>query len=112
MAALNLVLRFLLELGGLVSLAYLGWRSGGALPIRLVLAIGLPLGLVVAWGLVVAPGAHNPIPQTARTMVGTALLLAAAVVLAAAGQPQLAVIFAMLVVVNQVLLYVLRDTEA
>ena len=109
---LNLGLRFLLELGGVASLAYWGWRTGDTLPLRLVLAIGVPLALVIAWSMVVAPGADNPIPQTARMLIGTALLLVAAGALAVAGQPQLAVILALLIVVNQVLLLVPGGTEA
>jgi hypothetical protein len=112
MAAVNLGLRFLLELGGVAALAYWGWRTGDTLPFRLVLAIGVPLALVIAWTLIVAPGADNPLPQTARMLVGTALLLVAAGALVAAGQPQLAVIFALLIVVNQVLLLVPGGTEA
>lgn len=111
MAALNLGLRFLLELCGVAALAYWGWRTGEALPLRLVLAIGAPLVLVVVWGLVVAPGADNPIPQTARMLLGTALLLVTAGALLAAGQPQLAAVLALLVVINQVLLLVPGGTE-
>jgi hypothetical protein len=111
MAALNLGLRLLLELAGVAALAYRGWRTGESFPLRLVRAIGGPLALVVAWSLVVAPGAANPIPQTARMLVGTALLLVAAGALAVAGQPQLAAVFAVLVVVNQVLLLVPGSME-
>ena len=97
----------------MASLAYWGWRAGEALPLRLVLAIGVPLALVVAWSMVVAPGADNPIPQTGRMLIGTALLLLAAGALAVAGQPRkLAVIFALLIVVNPVLLLIAGSTEA
>jgi hypothetical protein len=111
-AALNHGLRFLLELGGVVSLAYWGWRTGETLPLRLVLAIGVPLALAVAWSLIVAPGDANAIPQTARTLLGTAFLLVSATALAVAGQPQLAAILALLIDVNQVVPLVPGGTEA
>ena len=46
---INLAVRFLLELSGLVALGYLGWRCGkGAY--RYVLALGLPLVAAILWG--------------------------------------------------------------
>ncbi|HEX6945171.1 MAG TPA: YrdB family protein [Casimicrobiaceae bacterium] len=110
--ALNLGLRFALELIGVGAVAYWGWSTSESLPLRLVLAIGAAAILIVLWSLIVAPKAANPIPQSARMLIGTGLLLTAAAGLAVAGQPGAALAFAIVVIVNQVLLFVLGGGEA
>ncbi len=103
MHATNLALRFLLELGGLAALAWASWQlSGGAW--RWLAVIAAPLALAVLWGLVVAPNAPNPLAPQVRELVGSALLLGVAAVLALSGRPVPAAAYAALVVVNTVLL--------
>jgi hypothetical protein len=63
--------------------------------------------LAVIWGLVVAPNASNGLAPTVRVLIGSALLLAVALGLALAGQPQPATVFAALVLVNTLLVVVL-----
>ena len=111
-AAANLAVRLLLELAGIGALAYWGWHVSDSLPVRLIVTIVAAGTLVAAWALVVAPKASNPIPQDVRMLIGTALLLVAAGALAIAGQQRLALVFAGLVIVNQVLLLVLEGGEA
>jgi hypothetical protein len=103
----NLALRFLLELAGVASVAWWGYQlSADGVP-RIALAVAAPIVFVLAWWRVVAPRAVNPIPQPTRVLIGTALLLLAAVALWSAGQPLLAGIFAALVLVNAALMPVL-----
>jgi hypothetical protein len=111
MVSLNLALRFLLELFGIAALAAWGWSVSDAVPVRLAGAVIAPAILVVAWALVVAPKAHNAIPQTARMLAGTVLLLACAGLLAAAGHPVPAVAFAAVNVANTALLLALGGPE-
>jgi hypothetical protein len=53
----NLGLAFAVELAALGIFAWWGWRTGNSTPIRLLLAIGLPLITAVVWGLFAAPTA-------------------------------------------------------
>lgn len=108
---LNLAVRVLLELAGVVALWLVGWGASDALPVRLLAAFALSGALVVAWGLVVAPKAHNAIPQRTRMLIGTALLLAAAGLWALAGQPVWAAVFAVVNVVNTAALLALGAAE-
>ena len=102
----NLVLRFLLELAGLAALGYVGFQLFDG-PLRWVAAAAAPLVLAVIWGLVAAPNASNGLAPSVRALIGSALLLAVALGLALAGQPQPATVFAALVLVNTVLIVVL-----
>ena len=100
---LNLALRFLLELCMLAALAYWGYHAGDGLLMQLVLAVGAPLVAAVIWGLFIAPRASRRLADPARLLLELVLWVAAAVGLAAAGQPTLAAIFAVVVAVNLVL---------
>jgi hypothetical protein len=81
-AAANDVLRFVLELAGIVSAAYWGYHASSS------------------WAFVVAPGASNPIQPTVRMLIGSVLLLLTAAGLYVAGQRTPAIAFAVLIVVN------------
>ncbi|HEX2152581.1 MAG TPA: YrdB family protein [Acidimicrobiia bacterium] len=104
MSTANLAIRFLLEVVGLVSLAYWGYHTPSGTPAKLGLAVAAPVLLMVAWAFVVAPKADNPLPQNFRMLVGSGLLLLSAWALAAAGQTRLAGIVAAAIVVNTILL--------
>jgi hypothetical protein len=54
----------------------------------------------VVWAFVVAPKADNPLSQQVRDIIGTVLLLVVAGGLASAGRPSLAVVFAVVIVID------------
>jgi hypothetical protein len=58
----NFGLAFAVELAGLGIFAWWGWRTGGSTPVRLLLAIGLPVLAMVVWGLFAAPTADHGSP--------------------------------------------------
>ena len=103
----NDLLRFALELAAIAALAVWGWVAGGSGILRYVLAIGTPLLLVVVWAVFIAPNAESPLAPTLRELVGSGLLLAAALLLWLVGFRVAAVVFAVLIVVNTVLMLVL-----
>jgi hypothetical protein len=97
--AINAVLRFALEIAGLAALAVWGWSVTDS-PARWVLAIGAPLVLVLIWARWIAPNSNSPLAPNTRTVVGSGLLLVAAVALWAAGDATAAWVFAGLNVLN------------
>jgi len=107
MTALNDLLRFALELAGVAALAVWGWVVGGSGLLRYVLAIGAPLILIVIWAVFIAPNADSPLAPTLRELVGSALLLAAALLLWLVGFRIAAIVFAVLIVINTILMLVL-----
>lgn len=107
MATVNLGVRFLVELAGVLAVAAWGLHISPDPIVGIVVGLGAAAALIVTWSVVVAPRATNPLRQPTRDLVGTALLLVAAGALANAGQPLVAVVLAAIVAVNQVLLLLL-----
>jgi hypothetical protein len=105
--ALNLALRFLLELCALAALAYGGWAAGGGWPVELGLAIALPLAAAVYWGALIAPRARWRLPDPWRAVAELVLWIPAAAALALAGHPLLAAVFAVVTAANLALLAIL-----
>lgn len=100
---LNLVLRFVLELGALAALFYAGLRVGGRVAGA---ALGV-LAVVVAaavWGLFASPRARISLPLAGRLAVELAFFGSAAVGLVLAGHPTLGVFLLALAVVNRALI--------
>jgi hypothetical protein len=105
--AANDLLRFALELAGVAALAVWGWVVGGSGLFRYILAIGAPLVLIVVWALFIAPNSDSPLAPTLRALAGSGLLLVAALLLWLVGFRVAAVVFAVLIVVNTILMLVL-----
>ena len=103
MQALNLALRFLLELAALGAMAYWGWTTQeGAL--RVVWAVGLPLLAAALWGIFRVP--HDPgpapvaVPGRVRLLLEAVFFGTAVALLADAGRPVAAGILAALLLVH------------
>ena len=103
MRALNLGLRFALELCMLAALAGWGFSENA------VLGVAAPVAAAVVWGLWIAPKAKRRLRDPVRLAVELLLFGAAAVALAAAGHDLLAVLFAAAVAVNEILLIAWRQ---
>lgn len=88
-----LAFRFAMELVTLAVLAWTGASTGGGLAVRAVLAVGLPLVLIVIWGLVMAPTARRRLHDPARLLAELVLFLGSAAGLAIVGHVIPAVIY-------------------
>ncbi len=99
MAIANFTLRFVLELAGIAAYAY--WGSQVAGPAGAVVAMA---GAVVVWAVVVAPKTRNGLSQPQKDVVGTAILLVAAVLLVVAAQPIAGLVFGAVVLTNAAIL--------
>jgi hypothetical protein len=107
--AANLGVRFLLELAMLVALGWVGGEIGSSWVVRVTLAIAFPLIAAVLWGMFIAPKAPRRLTDPAKLLVEIVLFSAAAGGLAAVGHPVLAVVLAVVFVVNTA---VLRPSHA
>ena len=102
----NLTLRFPLELCTLIALGYWGFKTGSRAIAKVSLGIGCPLVAAVVWGVFVAPRAPVKLPGILFLLLQVLVFGSAAVALAATGQRTLALVFAVVVVINAILMYV------
>jgi hypothetical protein len=100
MASLNLAVRFLVELAAVVGFGWWGTTVSTDTAPRVVAAAVAVATFAVVWGLVLAPTAKSGLSLQQKELAGTAVLLLAAAALAVAGQPVLALAYAVLVLVN------------
>ena len=101
----NDVVAFLVEIGVLALLGVAGWQSSESGVVRSVLAVALPLLAAVLWGLFAAPRAR--IESEPLRLATKVLVLGAGVVAGFIALPTVwAVVVAVVVVVNLVLMYV------
>lgn len=107
--AANLVLRFVLELCALGALAYWGFSTGDNLLMKILLGVGAPLLAAVLWGLFVAPKASVKVQGPVHFALQVLVFGAAIAGLVAARQAALGWIFAVVVVLNAVLMYVWKQ---
>jgi hypothetical protein len=100
----NLALRFVLELCALAATAYWGSTTGSGVTPWL-LAIGAPAVVIAVWALFVSPKATVELRPPLRLAIEFLVFGAAALGLAAAGRPTLAVAFAIVAAISGTLNY-------
>jgi Protein of unknown function (DUF2568) len=89
-----LAFRFALELVTVAVLAWTGASAGGGPAVRIVLAIGLPVVLMVIWGAVMAPNARRRLRDPIRLVAELVIFLGSAAGLAVTGHVLPAVVYA------------------
>jgi hypothetical protein len=107
--SINLGLAFLLELGMLVALGYWGFHTGQGAAAQIALGLGAPILVAIFWGIFMAPKAVWPVSAPLHLGLSALIFGLAALALASAGQPALAGVFAVVYVLNQVLLWVWKQ---
>ena len=106
---LNLLVRFLLELCLLAALGYWGFTTHSSWLLKILFGVGVPLLAAVLWVVFIAPKSTHRLSRLPYLAVESALLGSGAVALFASGKPNMGWIYAILVVVNKVLLVVWRQ---
>ncbi len=100
----NLALAFAMELVALGALGWWGARTGGPLPMKILLAIAIPAVAAVLWALFAAPTATYQVPALA---VATKIVVfgAASLALWQLDHRLLAVAFPIVVIANLAILH-------
>ncbi|RPJ25001.1 MAG: DUF2568 domain-containing protein [Chloroflexi bacterium] len=106
---LNLLVRFFLELCMLAAVGYWGFKTQSGWTMRIIFGIGLPILIVVIWGLFVAPKAIYPLHGLSHMVLSLVLLGSGAVALFAGGRADLGWVYAIILILNQVLLIVWKQ---
>lgn len=102
--ALNLGLRFLLELAALGAVASWGVHTGGSILAKVALGLALPIAFAVLWGTFVSPKAAVKLSRPAWFAVQAVLFGAAALALVDVWSVTAGIAFAVIVVVNTTML--------
>jgi len=107
--ALNEALAFLLELVAFGVMCWWGFGTGSGLTVHLLLGIGTPALAMVLWGLIAAPRARFKVPLPGVLLLKAAVFGGAALCLYGVGHPALAVVFAVVALVNTTVATADRD---
>jgi len=99
--SINLLLRFLLELGLLVAFGYWGFTTGELMIVKIGLGIGAPLLFAVIWGLFLAPKASRRLHEPWRLILELVIFGLAIAALYGAGQPAWAWAFGLIYAINK-----------
>ncbi|MFS0781284.1 YrdB family protein [Bacillus sp. 1P06AnD] len=105
---IGLGLRFLLEMCGLAALAYGGFSTGNSYVWKLLLGMGSPLLMAAIWGMFISPKAAIPVKGMVKWLLELLVFGLCTCALLAAGKPLLSIVFAMLVMIDWLILYVSR----
>jgi hypothetical protein len=101
--AANLALSFLLELCMLAAFAYWGFTTGSGLFAQLLLGIGVPVVVIIIWGILLAPASTRRLQGWPHWLLEIVIFVLAIVALYVAGQSTLTIIFAAVYAVNVIL---------
>ena len=108
---INLAVRFILEMAGLVALGWWGWNQGEGI-LRFMLALGIPFLAAVLWGTFAVPDdpsrsgkARVPVPGIVRLMLELAFFVLATWSLFATGLTTLGWIYGIAVLIHYVVSY-------
>jgi len=105
--AVNLGVRFFLEMAALASFAYWGGTLPASSLIRIAAAVALPLVVAIFWGLFVSPKARIATGRLGRAGLGLIVFLAGALAVFDRGHGSMAQVFAAVAIVSSLLVYAL-----
>ena len=101
--AINTGLAFLLELAMLAAFGYWGFHGEKSVWMKWGLGIGTPLAVAILWGLCLAPKANHRLNITEGLILSLGLFCLAALALYQTDHLALAIVLAVIAIVNRVL---------
>jgi hypothetical protein len=104
MKSANLALRFILELCILIALGLWGVQTGSTTAGKIALGLAVPLLGAVVWGSFIAPRARWRPRDPLRLVLELVVFGLAVAALLAVGRPLLALLFALAVAANELLM--------
>ena len=108
----NELLAFVLELVALGGLAWWGFHAGHNVAVHVLLGIGAPLLMAVAWGMFAAPRARHPLPVPALLVFKLVVFGLASAAVYATGAHAFGIVFGAVAVANTLLATADRESLA
>jgi hypothetical protein len=105
----NLLVAFLLELCVLVALGYWGFQTGQGMALKIILGLGAPILAIVVWGMFGAPRSSWQLQGIWYWLLKVVFFGSAIVALFVANQRTLGVAFALVFVLNSMLIYIWKQ---
>lgn len=94
MKAILLTVFFLLELAAIAVFGFWGYQFNAGQVVKIILAVGAPLVMIIVWGMFLSPKASVPIfSYPVRTALKLFVFIVASAALWAVGQFTLGIIF-------------------
>ncbi|MFB4304976.1 YrdB family protein [Actinomadura sp. GTD37] len=109
--AANEGLAFLLEVAAIVALAWWGVTTGGNVLLNIVLGLGAPAAAIVLWGLFAAPRARFKVALPFVLLVKAVVFGAGALAFYGVEHGTVAIVFAVVVVLNTALATLDREAH-
>ena len=106
---LNEAVRFLLELCILIIFGYWGFKTGNSTLTKILLGIGSPLLFAVIWGIFLAPKSATRLQEPWLLIVEIILFGITAWALYNTGKVSLAIVFAVIYILNKFLMILWRQ---
>ena len=106
---INLVLAFLLEIAMLIAFGYFGYHYPENTANKYFFMMALPLAATILWGFFAAPKSKHRLPKLPRVVFALVLYGTSIFLLSLTGKTPLAAAFAICVVLNQLLLFILEE---
>ncbi|MEO6905794.1 MAG: YrdB family protein [Ginsengibacter sp.] len=107
--SINIALAFFLEIAMLVAFGYFGFHYSQNTVMKYMLMITLPLIAMVLWGYFSAPKSKHRLQQPSRVVFVLTVFGAAIFFLNMTGETLLAAVFAIIVIINQLMLFILKQ---
>ena len=104
--SINVVVRFLLELCVLAAVGYWGFKTGSGWFLKILLGIGAPLLIAVIWGMFGAPKATYHLHGFMLLALEVIVFGSGVAALYATKNNSLAWAFAVIVIINRILMFV------
>lgn len=102
---MNLGLRFLLEVCGLVAIGYWGFYMGNGMMLKMILGIGSPLFIAFIWGVFGSPNAVVKISMPYHLVFEIIIFVLPFIALFVTGNVKLAWIYGIIVVINRLFMF-------
>jgi hypothetical protein len=106
---LNVAIRFLLELCVLAAVGYWGFKTGSGWFLKILLGIGAPLLIAVIWGTFGAPKANMQLQGWMMVALEIIVFGSGVAALFAAKNYSLSWAFAVVIVINRIMMFVWRQ---
>ncbi len=107
--SINAGVAFLLELAMLAAFGYWGFYGDKSTALKWILGIGIPIGVAILWGIFFAPRSIHRLNSVSGNLLSLFLFLLAAAALFYTGHHMLAIVFAVLAIINRLLIFVWKQ---